>query len=189
MNPEIRDIEARLRQLKPRQPGGDMIGRLERALDEAAAREASGPSSGARTNATVEDLAARRARRLRLRRLLPLAAAIAIGLSIGVVAHFTIRGPQDRIEIPEAALAQAAEAAPMAQPGDIDTDRMEAVSATNIYKNRLDEGLVLIGDGMAARRYRYQFVDRVTWRDPADGSEITLSVPREEVVLVPLHTF
>lgn len=77
----------------------------------------------------------------------------------------------------------------LASGGTTETDRQAPVRARNYLHNRVDDGLVFLNGGVTARQYRYQFVDRVVWEDPSDGSKIEMSVPREEIVLVPVHTF
>ena len=50
-----------------------------------------------------------------------------------------------------------------------------------------DEGLVTLADGTPARRARLQFVDTVTWRNPATNASLSWTVPREEVRVVPVR--
>lgn len=63
------------------------------------------------------------------------------------------------------------------------------VRAQNELQKRVDEGLVFLDNGVAARRYRYEFIDRMVWEDPEDGTRMEVAIPREEVVLVPVHSF
>jgi hypothetical protein len=63
------------------------------------------------------------------------------------------------------------------------------VLAENNLLNRVDEGIVFLRNGLTARRYRYEFVDRVVWQNPVDGATVEMEVPRDEVVLVPVQTF
>jgi hypothetical protein len=63
------------------------------------------------------------------------------------------------------------------------------VLAENNLQNRIDEGIVFLRNGLTARRYRYEFVDRVVWRNPVDGATVEMKIPRDEVVLVPVQTF
>lgn len=68
-------------------------------------------------------------------------------------------------------------------------DRFRPVLAENKLTNRIDEGIVFIGKGVSARRYRYEFIDRVIWKNPVDGATVEMKIPREEVILVPVQTF
>jgi hypothetical protein len=63
------------------------------------------------------------------------------------------------------------------------------VHAENRLQNKVDEGIVFLRNGLPARQYRFEFVDRVVWENPRDGSTMEMEVPREEVVLVPVRTF
>lgn len=63
------------------------------------------------------------------------------------------------------------------------------VEAENILQERIDEGIFVLQNGVPARRYRYAFVDRVVWKNEADGSFVEMEVPRDEVVYVPIQTF
>lgn len=66
---------------------------------------------------------------------------------------------------------------------------MKPVLAQNSLQGRVDEGVVFLSNGLAARRYRYEFIDRVVWQNPADGSMVEMRVPRDEIVLVPVQMF
>lgn len=76
------------------------------------------------------------------------------------------------------------------EPGlDGGADDFRPVLAENNLKSRIDEGIVFLRNGMTARQYRYEFLDRVVWENPSDGAILELEIPREEVVLVPVQTF
>ena len=78
----------------------------------------------------------------------------------------------------------ALEDSPAAQP-----DAFRPVLAENNLKGRIDEGIVFLDNGLTARRYRYEFIDRVVWRNPSDGAVVEMEIPRDEVVLIPVQTF
>ena len=63
------------------------------------------------------------------------------------------------------------------------------VLAENNLTNRIDEGIVFLRNGLTARRYRYEFIDRVVWENPANGAIVEMEIPRDEVILVPVQTF
>lgn len=81
------------------------------------------------------------------------------------------------------------EAVPVTNGTGAANDGFRPVVAENNYKGRVDEGIVFLRNGLTARRYRYEFIDRVVWRNPSDGAVIEMEVPRDEVVLVPVQTF
>lgn len=66
---------------------------------------------------------------------------------------------------------------------------MRAVRMEHHLANRIDDGVFIMGDRIGVQQFRYQFVDTVVWEDPRDGSRVEMSVPREEIVLVPLAAF
>lgn len=60
-------------------------------------------------------------------------------------------------------------------------------------ENRLvdtsDEGIVgTLGD-VPFRKVRYQLIDSYTWKNDADGASITMAVPREEILIVPVSIY
>jgi hypothetical protein len=63
---------------------------------------------------------------------------------------------------------------------------LKPVAAENLLLSALDEGLVTLSDGTTARRERLEFVDSVTWKNPATNASLTWQVPREEVRFVPV---
>ena len=70
-----------------------------------------------------------------------------------------------------------------------DPDTFRPILAENNLKSRVDEGIVFLRNGLTARRYRYEFVDRVVWKNPSDGAIMEMEIPRDEVVLIPVQTF
>lgn len=68
-------------------------------------------------------------------------------------------------------------------------DSFKPVLAENNLKNRVDEGIVFLRNGLTARRYRYEFIDRIVWKNPSDGAVVEMEIPRDEVVLVPVQTY
>ena len=81
------------------------------------------------------------------------------------------------------------ESAPVRSSGDAAVDDFRPVLAENNLKSRIDEGIVFLRNGLTARRYRYEFIDRIVWENPSDGAIVEMEIPREEVVLVPVQTF
>jgi hypothetical protein len=71
----------------------------------------------------------------------------------------------------------------------VDESGFKPVLAQNNLRDRVDEGIVFLKNGVTARKYRYEFVDKVVWRNPSDGAVIEMEVPRDEVVLIPVQTF
>jgi hypothetical protein len=68
-------------------------------------------------------------------------------------------------------------------------DTFTPVLAENNLQNRVDEGIVFLRNGLTARRYRYEFIDRVVWKNPTSGAVVEMEIPRDEVILVPVQTY
>lgn len=86
-------------------------------------------------------------------------------------------------ELDETLETAASDNAPMMAAG------FRPIRAENALLSRVDDGLVTLEGGMPARRYRYRFLDTITWENPRDGAQVEMAVPREELVLVPVRTF
>ncbi len=155
-------LEAELAKLRPKPLPPVLKNRL---------RAAPGRSAAARIPAFMA----------RARYVLPLAAVLLLALG-GLAVWLWTHGDATR-ESP--AVAQAAAEGSAAAP----SPRMRPVRAENHLANRIDEGVFIVGSHIAARQYRYQFIDTVVWEDPRDGTTVEMSVPREEIVLVPIHSF
>ncbi len=176
---ELNAFEEELRALRPGPPSARLRARLETLVDERA-------GDRPRPAAPADTLAWKQ----RLRRhghWLAIAAGLALALAVYLWRPFEPL-PEDTASAngaPGLAAPSSGEAAPAvdAEP------RFRAVKARNTLKHRIDEGLVTLDGGLSARRYRFQFVDTIVWEDPNDGSRFEVSTPREELVLVPVHTF
>lgn len=90
---------------------------------------------------------------------------------------------------PESADGTSDAVAVQAQQSEPRRGSFEPVLAQNNLKERVDEGIVFLGNGLTARRYRYEFIDRVVWKNPASGAVVEMEVPRDEVVLIPVQTY
>lgn len=93
----------------------------------------------------------------------------------------TLDGSGQSEQRPDAALADPAYSSPTTAA------LLEPVAAENVLFSAVDEGYVQLDDGTTARRQRLEFVDTVTWRNPATRASLTWSVPREEVHIVPVQ--
>lgn len=58
------------------------------------------------------------------------------------------------------------------------------VAASVLYDLR-DEGAVTLPGEEEARQARYRYVDTYTWKNPATNASLRLSVPRDEVRVIP----
>jgi len=158
-------LEAQLRELKPLPPSPLLSGRIEASL------------RGMQRRRQVN----------RIRTWVAwggLAAAATLLISFGVLLF------NGRLSYQPAGLSDPI-ATEMVQDTPVltDADAFQPVIAENNLKGRIDEGIVFLRNGLTARRYRYEFIDRVVWENPANGAQIEMEIPRDEVVLVPVQTF
>jgi hypothetical protein len=58
-----------------------------------------------------------------------------------------------------------------------------------VWWRSLDEGTVLLDDHTPARRVRRQILEQVQWYDPRRGTQVELTVPREEVLFVNMESY
>lgn len=65
--------------------------------------------------------------------------------------------------------------------------RLTPVSATNVFYGGDVERTVQVADDLKAQQVRLHYVDTITWRDPRRNASIQWTVPREEVLLVPVQ--
>jgi hypothetical protein len=81
----------------------------------------------------------------------------------------------------------ALQSVPQAPEETLDT--FKPILAENNLQSRVDEGIVFLRNGLTARRYRYEFLDRVVWKNPSNGAVVEMEIPRDEVILVPVQTY
>ena len=67
--------------------------------------------------------------------------------------------------------------------------RFVPVKARQMLIGAKEEGIYFDSEHRPARKMRYRFIDSYMWKNPADGSSLQITVPREEVFLVRLHTY
>lgn len=141
-------------------------------------------------------IAAALAKRQRARRLARLRSGIgwagmAIAASLLITFGFLLFN--GRLSISPISEEQTAESAgpdlDSTMPDRSGDDAFKPVFAENNLTNRIDEGIVFLRNGLTARRYRYEFIDRVVWENPSNGAVVEMEIPRDEVILVPVQTF
>lgn len=59
------------------------------------------------------------------------------------------------------------------------------VRAANVLYDLLDEGAVMLENETAARKVRARYVDTYTFKNPTTNASLKLSVPRDEVRILP----
>jgi hypothetical protein len=177
---ELEKFARDLGELSPRGPSPRLRARLDALVDARA---------GDRPRSRIAEVGARSPRWSRLAPWLAMAAGIAF--AVLVLWWHPFAGERGgRAADPEASGEVAAHPlAPSAGENGGEDSAFRPVIARNSLRNRIDEGLVTLQGGLSARQYRFQFVDTVVWENARDGSRFEVSTPREEIVLVPVHTF
>lgn len=161
----FKQLEERLKALSPYGVPERLEGRIEKALSRARRREHF-----------------ERWRNRSLWGLFAAAALVMLGLGIALF-NGRLASPAGMSEAAVAPVTVAEEAAVEDKAG------FRPILAENNLLNRIDEGIVALDNGLTARRFRYEFVDRVVWKNPENGAIVEMEVPRDEVVLVPVRTF
>lgn len=72
-------------------------------------------------------------------------------------------------------------------PAEASEATFKPISADNVLLHASDEGYVTLTDGTPARRVRQSYVDTITWKNPRTNASLVLTVPREEVQVVPVN--
>ncbi|MBI5382904.1 MAG: hypothetical protein HZA31_13480 [Opitutae bacterium] len=160
MNDEFTDLEAELQSLRPRAPVRELHRRLATELDGASPAIALTPrKTGWRWRLV----------------LWPAAAALVVALTVSAV--WSRRGS----EVASAVVLDPATATP--------SEVYKPVSAENLLFEAHDEGVVTLSDGMPGWRVRERSLDTFIWQNPRTKASLRWTVPREEVLVVPLAVF
>jgi hypothetical protein len=161
MSQDLKEFENSLKGIRPRPLSRELEGRLIDQLK-------SGATTPARFSAPLVGL-------------LMMAAVLLISVAVWLYRAPPSVSPTDAHSV--------AYATAVSGDREQSVNEFQPVQAKNTLLGRIDEGIVFLNNGISARRYRYQFIDTVTWEDPSDGARISMEVPREEIVLVPVQTF
>ena len=169
MDESFQDLEAELKELSPRRPSPRLVDRVERDLADGTAP--------ARLGAT------RISWILSPWRLAGLAAVLA---AVAVVAVVEFRWFASTAPAETAKIISTAESQPHVNAVvPIANDRYQPVAATNILYDLKDEGPVKVDGDASARRVRYRYLDTYTWKSSRGNASLKLSVPRDEIRVVP----
>ncbi|MGJ3241384.1 MAG: hypothetical protein ACFE0O_00285 [Opitutales bacterium] len=185
------DLEARLKRLRPAEPPDPLAVRIQ----DAVARSMEQPAGG--DNSPLRAVDAPKPSRqpedgLSLGRpgwgwlWAPAAAVAALAVVILVdrrMAPEADAGPMMATEPVEVEVGQDG------QFMDPQIARISKVNARSFLYDAIDEGIVLTDNDRAVRQYRYRFLESVVLQNPEDGSILTMDIPREEIVQVPVQTF
>ena len=162
---EDRAFEKQLRQIKPRELDGFMVERIGAAI-----KKSEKSSVRRRWNAYLAW------------------GGLVAAASIMIVAGVSLF--HGGVDIVPETVGELADSRPVESRQSISgQNAFQPILAQNNLKERVDEGIVFLGDGLTARKYRYEFIDRVVWKNPSNGALVEMEVPRDEVVLIPVQTY
>ncbi len=169
---EFEDIERELRQLRPAPPSEGLQARMAEELVEKATHTVDKRAGGILFQ------------NFRFR----WAASFALVAVFAIIAFLSIPDTAQVSDTPPTAMDMAEVEIPAAQEPASPSKYIPA-KVSHVLMNALEEGIFYIDDHIPVRKMRYSFVDTFTWKNPADGSSLQVTVPREEVLMVHLNTY
>lgn len=164
MDKELLELEAELRCLRPRAGSPQLLATIERELATAA------PSPARHDRSATSWTSWKWAN---------WAAAAILAAVVMLASHFW---PHGVAPVPRGVAASV-------QPPTAEFTGYKPVAAERTLYGADDEGLVTLADGRIGRRLRSQYIDTITWRNPATNASLRWSVPREEVRIVPVNAY
>ena len=166
MDDPLQDLEAELRLLRPRTLSAGLLARVEEELTGLEAARA------AHTVRRWQFPLAGAPRWL----IWPVATALVAVCGIAIAYWWWPA-------IPSRSPALSAQVSAPAEPASA---FFKPVAATQFLYESLDEGPVILSDGVPARRVCDRYVDTYTWRNPRTRASVQWIVPRAEVRVVPV---
>ena len=161
---DFSELENQLRKLRPVQPSGDLVTRIERALVEA------------RSTSTAGVLPRERHFNFNW---LSLGLGLAASAALVLFAFLRFERPAKNSTLASITPAPAFSTNSNAQ--------LVPAGLTQVVYHTRDEGLHYAGNSAEPmRRFRSQTRDILRWRNPNTGATLRISYPREEVSLTPV---
>lgn len=174
MDDPVQDLENELKALRPRRTSALLHARVARDL-------AAAPATASRY-ATATSL-----RSWKWLMWSAAGAAAALAVATGLVIWRDRIGPDQAVAPAVASTGPAPTAASAPESVAAGEGRYQPVSAASFLYDLRDEGLVTLANDQPARRARFRYVDTYTWRNPATNASLRVSVPRDEVRVLPAH--
>lgn len=165
MTDEFTELENELKQLRPKSLPAPLLGRIATELAEAPAKR--GFFATWRTW------------------VLPAAAAAALAVAVTSIPFLVSRRGPETTEPPVAGTRTTAPSAGT-NVANVANEKFRPVRATNVLYDAVNEGVVRLDDDSLARRMRLNYLDTITWEDPRSGASLQRTVPREEIVFIPV---
>ena len=163
MNDDFTELENELKQLRPRALPAPLIGRVAKELAEAPRRR--GLFAEWRTW------------------FLPAAAAAALAVAVTSIPFLV--SERHGTSLPATVESPAVQASTVAA-ANTGPARLQPVRATNVLYDAVNEGIVYLDGEQPARRMRLSYMDTITWENPKGGESLQWTVPREEILFVPV---
>ena len=172
MDESLQDLETELKELAPLWPSHQLVDRI--ALDLAADPKTSANDS--RTAPVSQALFGWR--------VVGLAAALAV---VGALAIIGLRQsePATSARLPSVVAKTVTPSQPKPEIPTV-IERPQPVVAANILYDLKDEGPAKGEGDASARRVRYRYLDTYTWKNPRGNASLRVSVPRDEIRIVPV---
>lgn len=174
MDESLQQLEDELKSLRLRGPSPQLVDRLTKEL----AAETDGLPAPARRYTTASNFGSWHWFSWRT-------AGVAAALAVGAAATFlAFRAQPAASSEPPARLAVSEPVAIKSDPAAL-RDQLRPVTATNVLYDLADEGLVSVEGGTPARQVRARYLDTYTWTNSRRNSSLKLSVPRDEIRVIP----
>jgi hypothetical protein len=177
MDESFQELENELKALQPRRPSVLLRAKIERELAQpAAAAEHVRPRYTSATSLRSWKWAGWR-----------VAGGLAAALAISFLVWETQRVERGVDPVNEAASTDRSGTG--IDPNGVEVAATEnvyrPVKAANVLYDVQDEGAVMLENDIAARKVRARYVDTYTFKNPATNASLRLSVPRDEVRILP----
>jgi hypothetical protein len=168
MTEDFTDLEQELKQLRPRSLPSAMVGRVAGELDAAPEAPPRGVLAQWRTW------------------ILPVVVAAVLAVTVTLIPFIT----RDRSAGAEKEQANVVTSHGSDVPkvaASVDTsEKLRPVRATNVLYDAVNEGVVRLADDSLAQRMRLNYLDTITWENPRSGAQFQRTVPREEILFIPV---
>ena len=167
MTEDFTDLEQELKRLRPRSLPAPMVGRI---AGELAAEPPAKRSAVSQWRSWI----------------LPAAAATILAVAVTSI-PFVTRDRTSATTPQKTSVANPPHDQTPKVAASVDaTSKLRPVRATNVLYDAVNEGVVRLEDNTLARRMRLNYLDTITWENPQNGAQLQRTVPREEILFIPV---
>ncbi len=178
MDNEFADLEAELKQLRPRATRTDLEVRLAKVLEPAVADRVGGSPTRTRSDY-------RTATAWTSWKWVNWGVAAAL---VALMSVWSVLAPPSVAPDLQARMAADPGDAMAAAPSELNDALKPVRAGRTLLASRID-GVVELADGSSAQRVRDYYLDTIVWRDPAGHRQLKWEVPREAVRFVGLAAY